>query len=55
LRDVSLTRVTGTTVGLVGEAFDTVRSGYDRIGVRYRDWSSASPTRLNFVRRLLRD
>jgi len=30
LRDVSLTRVIGTTVGPVGEAFDIVRSGYDR-------------------------
>jgi len=50
-----LTRVTGTTVGPVGEAFNIVRSGYDRIGVRYREWSSASPTRLNFVRRLLRE
>ncbi len=39
----------------MGEAFDIVRSGYDRIGVRYREWSSASPTRLNFVRRLLRE
>jgi SAM-dependent methyltransferase len=39
----------------VGEAFDIVRSGYDRIGVRYREWSSVSPTRLNFVRRLLRE
>jgi len=46
---------TGATVGPVGEAFDIVRSGYDRIGVRYREWSSASPTRLNFVRRLLRE
>jgi SAM-dependent methyltransferase len=39
----------------VSDAFDIVRSGYDRIGVRYREWSSASPTRLNFVRRLLRE
>lgn len=45
---------TGAAVGPVGEAFDIVRSGYDRIGVRHRGWSSASPTRLNFVRRLLR-
>lgn len=39
----------------MGEAFGIVRSGYDRIGVRYREWSSASPTRLYFVRRLLRE
>ncbi len=39
----------------MSEAFDIVRSGFDRIGVRYREWSSASPTRLNFVRRLLRE
>jgi len=45
---------TGAAVGPVGEAFDIVRSGYDRIVVRYREWSSVSPTRLNFVRRLLR-
>ena len=32
-----------------------MRCGYDRIGVRYREWSSASPTRLYFVRRLLRE
>jgi SAM-dependent methyltransferase len=35
------------------DAFDIVRSGYDRIGTRYRDWSSAGQVRLLFVRRLL--
>lgn len=39
----------------MGEAFDIVRSGYARIGVWYREWSSASPTRLVFVQRLLRE
>ncbi len=39
----------------MGGAFDTVRSGYDRIGERYRDWSAESPVRLAFVARLLRE
>jgi SAM-dependent methyltransferase len=36
-----------------GEPFEVVRSGYDRIAHRYRDWSHGSPVRLNWVRRLL--
>jgi SAM-dependent methyltransferase len=37
----------------VPEPFDLVRSGYDRIGVRYRDWSSGSAVRLRWLRLLL--
>jgi cyclopropane fatty-acyl-phospholipid synthase-like methyltransferase len=37
----------------VSGGFDVVRSGYDRIGPRYRDWSRASPVRLYWVQRLL--
>ena len=33
--------------------FDTVRSGYDRIGVAYRDWSRHSAVRLRWVQHLL--
>lgn len=32
--------------------FSIVRSGYDAIGVRYRDWSSGSTVRLDWVARL---
>ena len=39
----------------VSDAFDIVRSGYDSIGVRYRDWSSTSPVRLSWVQRLRDD
>jgi cyclopropane fatty-acyl-phospholipid synthase-like methyltransferase len=35
------------------DPFEVVRSGYDRIGDRYRDWSHASPVRLHWVQRLL--
>lgn len=35
------------------EPFETVRSGYDQIGTRYRDWSACGPVRLYWVRRLL--
>lgn len=35
------------------DAFGVVRAGYDRIGVRYRDWSNASLVRLHWVNRLL--
>ncbi len=35
------------------DPFHVVRAGYDRIGGRYREWSSASAVRLFFVRRLL--
>jgi SAM-dependent methyltransferase len=35
------------------EPFEVVRSGYDRIGSRYRDWSHGSPVRLHWVQRLL--
>lgn len=35
------------------QPFQAVRSGYDRIGVRYRDWSAAAAGRLHWVRRLL--
>lgn len=37
----------------MSDAFDTVRQGYDSIGVRYRDWSKASAGRLAWVQRLL--
>ena len=37
----------------MSEAFEIVRAGYDRIGSRYRDWSSASTTRIDWVGRLL--
>jgi cyclopropane fatty-acyl-phospholipid synthase-like methyltransferase len=37
----------------VNEAFQIVRSGYDGIGGRYREWSHDSPVRLNWARRLL--
>ncbi len=37
----------------MSDAFDIVRVGYDRIGARYRQWSSDGPVRLGFVRRLL--
>jgi SAM-dependent methyltransferase len=37
----------------VTDAFGVVRAGYDRIGVKYRDWSSASPVRLQWINRLL--
>jgi SAM-dependent methyltransferase len=37
------------------EPFEVVRSGYDRIGDRYRDWSHGSPVRLRWVQRLLDD
>jgi SAM-dependent methyltransferase len=39
----------------MADAFATVRSGYDRIGDRYREWSSTSEVRLDFVDRLLRE
>jgi cyclopropane fatty-acyl-phospholipid synthase-like methyltransferase len=35
------------------EPFEVVRSGYDRIGDRYRSWSHESPVRLHWVQRLL--
>ncbi len=37
----------------VSEAFEMVRAGYDRIGKKYRDWSSAGVVRLHWVDRLL--
>jgi cyclopropane fatty-acyl-phospholipid synthase-like methyltransferase len=37
----------------LGEEFQTVRAGYDRIGERYREWSQHSPVRLHWVQRLL--
>jgi len=37
----------------VTQPFDIVRSGYDKIGSRYRDWSSAGAVRLHWVTRLL--
>lgn len=37
----------------MSEPFDVVRRGYDRIGVRYRDWSAAGAVRRAQVRRLL--
>jgi cyclopropane fatty-acyl-phospholipid synthase-like methyltransferase len=37
----------------VHEPFDVVRSGYDRIGTRYRDWSSAGRVRLRWLRYVL--
>jgi SAM-dependent methyltransferase len=39
----------------VGEAFDTVTAGYDRIGDRYREWSHRSQVRLYWVRWLLNE
>lgn len=37
----------------MADSFEIVRSGYDRIGVRYRDWSQHSQVRLRWVQRLL--
>jgi SAM-dependent methyltransferase len=37
----------------VGQPFDIVRSGYDTIGSRYREWSAASAVRVHWVTRLL--
>lgn len=37
----------------MSDGFEIVRSGYDRIGHRYRDWSQDSPVRLRWVQRLL--
>jgi SAM-dependent methyltransferase len=37
----------------VGEAFETVTAGYDRIGGRYWEWSHRSPVRLHWVEWLL--
>lgn len=37
----------------MSDAFQTVRSGYDRIGESYREWSRNSPVRLRWVQRLL--
>jgi SAM-dependent methyltransferase len=37
----------------VTNPFELVRAGYDRIDVRYRDWSSASPVRLHWIDCLL--
>ena len=37
----------------MSEAFQIVRSGYNRIGSRYRDWSAAGEVRLQWVDRLL--
>jgi SAM-dependent methyltransferase len=34
-------------------SWQVVAAGYDAIGPRYRDWSSAGPVRLEMVRRLL--
>ena len=47
--------VTGYYRAPVRDAFDIVRSGYDGIGVRYRDWSASSPLRLSWLQRLLDD
>jgi ubiquinone/menaquinone biosynthesis C-methylase UbiE len=38
---------------VVAEPFDVVRSGYDRIGSSYREWSATSPVRLRWLRFLL--
>lgn len=38
---------------LVSDGFEVVRTGYDRIGHRYRDWSQDSRVRLRWVQRLL--
>jgi cyclopropane fatty-acyl-phospholipid synthase-like methyltransferase len=40
---------------LVPEPFDVVRHGYDRIGERYREWSSGSAVRLEWLRFLLEE
>jgi SAM-dependent methyltransferase len=37
----------------VHQPFDAVRSGYDRIGSRYREWSAAGDVRRQWVTRLL--
>jgi SAM-dependent methyltransferase len=37
----------------VREPFDVVRSGYDQIGTRYRDWSAAGEVRLRWLGYLL--
>jgi SAM-dependent methyltransferase len=37
----------------VSEEFAVVRSGYDRIGASYREWSQGNSVRLHWVRRLL--
>jgi SAM-dependent methyltransferase len=37
----------------VTQPFDVVRAGYDEIGSRYREWSSAGAVRLRWVTRLL--
>ncbi len=39
----------------MSDPFGVVRAGYDAIGKRYRDWSHASPVRLHWVDRLLRE
>lgn len=36
----------------MADAFDVVRAGYDHVGRRYRDWSSSSAVRLDWVERL---
>lgn len=43
----------GAYPGPVSDGFEIVRTGYDRIGHRYRDWSHDSPVRLRWVQRLL--
>lgn len=37
----------------MSDGFEVVRTGYDRIGHRYRDWSQDSPVRLRWVQQLL--
>jgi cyclopropane fatty-acyl-phospholipid synthase-like methyltransferase len=37
----------------VADPFETVRTGYDRLGQRYRDLSRANPVRLRWIERLL--
>ncbi len=37
----------------MSDGFEVVRTGYDRIGHRYRDWSQGSSVRLRWVQQLL--
>lgn len=43
----------GSAAAPPSDPFTVVRSGYDRIGERYRDWSQHSPVRLQQLQRLL--
>jgi cyclopropane fatty-acyl-phospholipid synthase-like methyltransferase len=44
---------TVATVRSMSDAFDVVRSSYDRLGTAYRDWSQDTSLRLTMLRRLL--